>query len=248
MSPDESDEAVSPHECARKLVYKAVAAHADKWAALIRVRATPQFRDAVTQALHACLQAHLAEPYRWSSSQVRSAYLRLADYYASLARLLSDPQPGLPPFHFDPRFKELPPLLASPVVLSVRLAETLAPFGDAAYFKRLAQAARKYAEACGADRGGRPALIPFNTLCLRLAEAFENATEARATITRNEANGKWGGKFFRLIEALWPVACEVASTLNAQRPLAGPSSTEARGKQVQRLLRNSKRREPGTKH
>jgi hypothetical protein len=192
----------------------------------------------VAKALLACLSAHLAVPYSWRWSDARKAFLDVAECYAAMANLSQRRWPALPPLHLDPRFKGLPQLSPPPEILGAKLAKSLAPFGDASSLRRLARAARRYADACDVDKGGRPTMIAFNMLCLCLAEAFEDATKMPATITRNEASGKWGGKFFRLVEALWPVARKAATALSAQEPLRGPSNAERRGKQIQRLLRN----------
>jgi hypothetical protein len=224
------------HDCARKLADQATAASVELWAKEIgltrKAARFEQFRNDVTEALHACLCEHILEEYHWRWSEARKGYLRIAAYYAKVAELLRRGENvGLPPFHFDPRFKDLPPLSPPAEIL----AAALSPFGTTADFQQLAEAARRYADACVEDRGSRPKHFAFDALSRGLKLAFERAAERKATITRRDDRGEWDGDFFRLVEAVWPVACNIAEKVTGQ-PLPGPATTEARGKYLQRRL------------
>ena len=223
---------------ARKCVEKIVPQHIEQWAAAAVVRATDQFQEDVTEALHAFMRAHCATPGRWRWSTARKEYLRLAEDYAAIAKLLGPGKGVMPPLTFDPRFSALPPLWPDPSLLRAvclnQFRTALAPFGDAAFFEGLSMAARRYAKLC-VDAGGRPPPFAFDALSRGLKIAVEHATKRRATITRREDLGEWGGKLFRLVEAVWPVACGIAETITQRRAI-GPSTPSARGKHLQRAL------------
>jgi hypothetical protein len=122
------------------------------------------------------------------------------------------------------------------------LAAALAPF-DADEFERAAKAARRYANACVIDKGGSPPYLAFGALVIRLKHAFERAAERRATITRHEDRGGWGGDFFAIVETALPVVRDIAITVTPTRPMLVPSTSEVRGKFLQRLCR----KQAGTK-
>jgi hypothetical protein len=144
---------------------------------------------------------------------------------------------------FDPRFEHLPRLGPEPK----RLRAALTTFGDAAMFADLAGAARRYAKACAKDERGRPSpyyafdMLCFghrgDAVCVGLRGAVEGATGRKVTITRHHDRGEWGGDFFQLVEAVWPVACEIAEAVTMRRMPPNPSTPEARGKHLQRALK-----------
>jgi hypothetical protein len=120
------------------------------------------------------------------------------------------------------------------------LRAALAPYGNAADFRELATAAGRYAAACVPDDGGRPPSFAFDLLCVELNDVFERATGRTA--------GESGGDYFRLIEAVWPVAREVAEAVTKQPLPSNPSTSAALGKRLQRLFpRLSVSSGPGTK-
>jgi hypothetical protein len=200
------------HDVARKLVDEAVPKHIQRWGALLGLRRTDarfnEFEKDVTEALHACMRAHIATAGRWRWSTARLEFLDLAGDYAAIAKLLRRWESGhsLPPFHVDPRFTDLPRLI-DPRVLRAMLA----PVGNAAKFTDMAEAARRYATKCVPDKDGRPRSRAFDTLCVGLVDAFKRATKHEATTT---------GDYFRLVEAAWPVAREGAMRKRLQRLLS----------------------------
>jgi hypothetical protein len=225
-----------PYQRARELVAAAVPQHVEAWAKTIGLQSTDarfaQFREDVTEALHACMRAHIATPGRWRLSTMRQTFLDLADDYAAIAKVLRHWESGgtLAPVYFDPRFKDLPPLMDPTVLRSV-----LAPYGRAADFKRLAKAARGYAELCVRDKGTRPRSLAFDTLCVGLVDAFERATKRKATSS---------GDYFRLVAAVWAVTGEVARGVTKQPPPpSGPLTPSAMRKRLLRLLKR-RRRDP----
>jgi hypothetical protein len=238
---------------ARKRVEEVVSQLIEKWSAVIGLTVTVQFREDVTEALHAFMRAHLATPGRWRWSAARKEYLRLAEDYAAVAQLLRPGGGVIPPLTFDPRFSALPPLWPDPPFLRTaglnqfRTALTALTKHDAekrvldaTVFEELARTARQYAKLC-VDTGGRSPPISFDALWRGLKVAVEHATKCRATITWREDLGIWGGDLFRLVEAVWPVACEIAETITGRRAL-GPPTPSARGKHLQRGLKALTRR------
>jgi hypothetical protein len=221
-----------------KAVANAVANNVGKWAAAIGQKRNDagfaEFRKHVTGALHAFLLAHIATPGRQRWSTVRKAFVDLSEDYAAMSKLLRhwESGRGLPPIHADPRFKDLPLLTPEPAVLRAALA----PYGNASEFAGLAKAAQRYAEACVRDDGGRPPFFAFDVLCVELKKAFERSTRRGAR--------ERDGDYFRLVEAVWPVAREVAEAVTKQPLPSDPSTSAALGK---RLLRLFPRLKPGTK-
>jgi hypothetical protein len=228
--------AKSEYVLGRERVEDEVGAHIAAWADAIGLTLTderfPHFREDVKEALHACIRAHVSAPYRWRWSDVRRRYRDLGDDYVTLSGLLRrwETNGRLPPVHFDPRFRELPQLWPDPQLLRAELAS----FGDSTYFDQLAKVARSYAKACVVDKGGHPPPNAFDKLCVGdkpcsgLIGAFERATGRKAT---------WVGHFFKLVETVWPVANAIARAAT-KRPLpSNPSTSEARGKRLQRLLK-----------
>jgi hypothetical protein len=208
---------------ARKCVEKIVPQHIKQWAAAIGQTATDELQGDVTKALFECVLAHIAAPGRWRWRTARKAYLDLAEDYDAMSKLLRHWESGRapPPLSFDPRFKDLPSLWPEPALLRAKLA----PY-NSDHFKNLAKTAKSYAKACAPDEGGRPR-TGFDTLCYRLKEAFERATRRQATSS---------GDFCRLLELVWPVACDVAETVT-KRPMSSKSSTSgALRRRLQRLL------------
>jgi hypothetical protein len=116
------------------------------------------------------------------------------------------------------------------------LRAVLAPYGHAADFKDLAKAARRYAGLCVRDEGSRPRSLTFDTLCVGLMDGFERATNRKVKISRHRGSGEWGGEYFRLVEAVWPVAREIADAVAKQSVRSSPPTSEALGKRLGRLL------------
>ena len=227
----------SEYTRARKCVEKAVPQHIEQWAAAVGLTVTDHFREDVTEALHACMRAHIAAPHRWTWVTARAAYSRLAKDYAAIAQLLRPDGGVVPPLSHSAPFNALPPLWPDPPLLRPALRQfriALERCGDAAVFEGLAKAARQYAGLCVGE-GGRPPPFAFDALWQRLMVAFEQATKRKATITHREDLGKWGGPFFRLVEATWPAARGIAEKVTGRALEASTSS--GRGKHLQRGLK-----------
>lgn len=109
------------------------------------------------------------------------------------------------------------------------LRAVLAPYGRAADFKGLAKAAWCYAKLCLPDEGTRPRSRAFDTLCVRLIDGFKRVTKRKPTSS---------GDYFRLIEAVWGVACEIAETVTKRSVEPNLPTSGALRKRVERLLKH----------
>jgi hypothetical protein len=86
------------------------------------------------------------------------------------------------------------------------------------------------------DKGGAPEMLAFRVLVEGLAKAFEVGTGRKAKVSWNVAKDKdqWGGKFMELVEALLPLAKQLAGT---ERPLRVPKNRDALGQYLHELTR-----------
>jgi hypothetical protein len=211
--------------------------HTADWAHIIELRAEgerlAQFKDNVTEALHACLRAHIFAAYRWRWSDARKAFLRAAQHAATMiqaqrkleAELLRGPLNYLVPMliHDHPDGQHL-------------LQMPLTPISE---LETKRDMARRWAERCKQlEKRGREKFYAFGGLVKGLRRAFESATRGAATLTHREDRrdeDEWGGRFWELVEAVLPVAQHVAVTV-AGAAFDAPATPGARGKYLQRLL------------
>jgi hypothetical protein len=91
------------------------------------------------------------------------------------------------------------------------------------------------------DRGGHPRMTPFRVLIELLAGSFKSATGHPATVTYDPHGERYGGRFIRLLEMLLPTI-EALALATSGRPFNQPKTYYARGKMVQRVLRESRSR------
>ena len=75
-----------------------------------------------------------------------------------------------------------------------------------------------------------PRSLTFDTLCVGLTDALERATKRKATSSSD---------YFRLVEAVWPVACEIAET--AKKRCRNPSRPGRFGNARKDCLRGLRR-------
>ena len=79
-----------PYQRARELVNAAVPQHVEAWAGIIGLKSPDvrftQFREDITEALHACMRAHEAAPHRSRWSDVRTDFMRVADAARAVTR------------------------------------------------------------------------------------------------------------------------------------------------------------------
>jgi hypothetical protein len=242
---------------ARGLVVAAVDRHAADWARIIGLRTEgerfAQFKDGVTEALHACLRAHLVGVERWRNNKVAKNLKHVADLATTLAPRLLDLEALLdelvPLFGHDPSF-QLPPL--SPIAFDLsdqaraRLEQRLDPRTLKGKARQppppltpsLAAAARRYAKAFS-DTGGAPKKYPaFDALLFGepvfgngLAHAYQPATGDDAKVTWNNHDERYEGRFLDLVEKVLRVASNIAGTVTERR-LAYPKTEGARGRYI----------------
>ena len=208
-----------PYQRARDLVTAAVPLHIEAWAKAIGLRSTDaafaQFREDVTEALHACMRAHIATPYRSRWSDFRTDFMRVAESARAAARHLDNLRAA---FHALPP----PPIwLRDPEPMFKHW-----PLQSASDLETLAKEADQQAEVCkSADKGSRPEMVAFATLAAVLAQAFEHATGEAAV---------GSGGFVALVDAVLPAAREIAEQASGRR-LQEPNSREARREYLGRM-------------
>ena len=206
----------SVYECARQKVEQAVVEHAAAWAATIGTTATPQFLDDVSEALHSCSRAHIADPYRRRASDLRLDFLALAREADALTKRLHRVVKilkRLPPMEHDPAFR------------------IHSPFAMAHDLDGLAEAAHKQAQACKSlDRGGPASMRAFTELVKGLVLTFRNAT-GKSGVGR----GAREGPLFDLVVSVLPVADQNAHAATGKH-LREPQPDEI-GEFVHRVMR-----------
>jgi hypothetical protein len=243
----------SPHDHARRLVEAAVPRHIAAWAAIAGLASDgpriERFRADVTEALHACMRAHLRPPPQ------RRKYLhgrleRVAELATVVAPELSELQDLLieliPLFGHDPSFR-LPSLYAIAFDLSdqarakMNQRVTVDRTGGRKLRRKrsLAAAAKHYAKTFE-DTGGAPnqfaafdALVNGEKgLANGLTDAYQRATGRAAKVTWSDYRERYEGHFVALTkEAILPVACEIAESVTGKSlPVR-----KALGKFLQRL-------------
>ena len=194
----------SVYECARQKVEQAVVEHAAAWAATIGKTATPQFLDDVSEALHSCSRAHIADPYRRRASDLRLDFLALAREADALTKRLHRVVKilkRLPPMEHDPAFR------------------IHSPFAMAHDLDGLAKAARN--QACKSlDRGGPPPMRAFTELAKGLVRTYR-----RATGKSGAGRSARAGRLFDLVASVLPVAHRIAHAATGER-LRAPQSDE----------------------
>jgi hypothetical protein len=179
------------------------------------------FREEVTAALHTCMRIHILAPIRRyeRAADLRKDFEALADEASEAAKKLyavQDVLDRLPPMNHKPAFR-----LAHP------------PFSVTFELEGLAEEARKCAEVC-VDRGGATRIRAFRALVLGLEQAVQHATGQPAKVNWDAHRDRYEGKFFEVVEAVWPGVPGIAEAVTG-RPLRAPSTVVARGKFLERL-------------
>jgi hypothetical protein len=201
----------SEYDEARGDVTNAVAHNIEKWAAKIGLRPTDatftQFREDVTEALHACMRGHIAAQHRrhHRASDLRRDFIALANAATAAAqkmRSVDDILKRLPPMHHDPAFKLMH-----------------GPLSTAYEIEGLAEAASRHADECkAADQGGPPRMRAFEALAEGLIRAYQRGT-GRTGVGRSAREGQ----LLDLVEAVLPRACKLAEAVTSEA-LTAPTS------------------------
>ncbi|HZV04172.1 MAG TPA: hypothetical protein VE999_03690 [Gemmataceae bacterium] len=252
----------APEVRARRQAVWAVREHATEWARVIDLleegESFEKFKEDLTEALHACLRACLRPPGQ-RASNIQKMLKRVANLATATAPKLLELQELLdelkPFFDQDPSFR-LPPL--GPIAFSLsevartRLDQRFAPRSRRDQNRKLpprspplAEAARHYAEAEALkDKGGAPKrFIAFDALIKGeegsangLADAYARATGSAAKVTWSEHREQYEGRFLALVEAVLPVARDIAEKA-ARHEIPFPKTARARGKYVYEATR-----------
>jgi hypothetical protein len=203
-------------ERARQLIDDAVRKHITEWARIVGLppidASIDQFRDDVTAALHACIQAHIAgasnDPHKEISKKVREEFLgRYRARIAAIKKLRGAFAPCWPPSYYE--FQVWVDLTAHEHDLEA-LAEAM----------RLEADARK-------STGGRPSpMRPFKSLANGLVHAYQRSTKKTGV-----GQGARKGKLLAFVESVLPVARKIAEAVTG-RPLV---TSEAIGDYLHRV-------------
>lgn len=201
----EPDEKKEPEDIrARKLVEEVVPQHIEQWAAAIGLRRTDvpfeQFREGVTEALHACMRAHIADEHRMYKrlSDLRKDFKALAGAATTAANQMR---------RIENLLRRMPPMQHDP---ACRLMHD--PHSTAFELNGLAEAARRHADECKrADRGGQSRMRALEAFAKGLVAAYQDAT-GRTGVGR----GARAGELRELYEAVLPTVCEIAETITGK--------------------------------
>jgi hypothetical protein len=203
-----------PYQCAtRELVEAEVQRHVEAWAKAIDLPSTDarfrQFREDVTEALHACMRAHKTGKHRRYEriSHLRADFMalaRAATAATSTLRSVEEIIKRLPPMQHDPAFR----LIHDPHATAFEL-------------DGLAHAARRHADDCkSADLGGPQRMRAFEELAEGLIRAYSRVTKRRGT----GGNVREGSSRLRgLVDAVLPTARELAIAATG-KALKAPTS------------------------
>jgi hypothetical protein len=212
------------------LIHKQVA----EYAAVIGLpSATPQFEQDLVDALLWCHWMHLEATTRKHVSDIRKELLHVQREAVAAETSLSRLRDALN--NLTPRCRELlDEHLETVAKIAVSLVTKQAPWFHA--LSAVADLAGILAATLkGADKGGRPKMLGFNTLVTVLVRAFERAKKKPAKVTWNNHSRRYGGEFMSLVEAVLPLAKGWAGT--PERPLLYSNSLNARGKYIHELTR-----------
>jgi hypothetical protein len=191
----------SEYTKARERVETEVPKRIDSWGALLELTRKEarfdQFKVDVTEALHACMRAHIAEGHRQYErfSDLRKDFIALAgEAVAAMTKLRSVEKilKRLPPMQHDPAF---------------RLVHD--PWATACELDGLAKAARRHADECkSADLGGPyRTMRAFEALGERLTCGYIRATKRKGTGGNVRESSS---RLRKLVEAVLPTAQELA--------------------------------------
>ena len=96
------------------------------------------------------------------------------------------------------------------------------------------------------ETGGRPANLAFKRLIIRLADVFEQTTGHPAAVTRHHYPQEgYSGRFWELVEVAMPIIEKIIET-SGTGGLAKPNSSEARGRSIEKVLQEMRRKKPAT--
>jgi hypothetical protein len=196
----------SEYDLARELIEDAVPQHIEAWAATIGLKQKDalfeQFREDVTEALHACMRAHNAV-----SHNRHKRYSDLGRDFTALAKAAEATVQQLRGVEYI--LKRLPPMQHDP---AFRLVHD--PHATAFEQDGLAKAARLWAHECRrADRGGRQPMTAFRLLADGLVRAYSRATKRKGT-GGNVREGR--SRLRALVEAVLPTARKIAKDVTGK--------------------------------
>jgi hypothetical protein len=231
VSPTKPNSVRNLFDRARELVEDAVATKVELWAKEIGLTrkdaGLEQFRNDVAEALHACMRAQIATPYRRRGSGLREALNRVSREAEATAKRLCRLQAALDDlpaaaFYGDPAFR-FPALRAIEVDL----------VGSPPDIEGLAAAARRYSDALKlGDKGGPTKMVAFEALAEGLIDAYRHATGQTG-----KGDAARAGSLLSLVEAVLPTARDLAQDATGD-PLQTPEGEAALGEYLHRTARH----------
>ena len=173
-----------------------------------------EFRSKLTDAIIACVFTHFLLKHRG----------RLSDLRGNLAEASKEARSA------QNSLRKLSDILGDlPQSLRDELAARWGLFGEIAHrslerqiswLVKVSVLTDVFSEALKTrDRGGRPKMRAFQVLARGLRDACETAGRS-AGVTYNPVSGSYGGEFYKLVEAVLPLASKLAEM--PQRPLPAP--------------------------
>jgi hypothetical protein len=178
-----------------------------------------QFREDIATALHACVQAHIADApgalHKERNKKLREEFLaHHRERIAALEKLRDAFTVHWPPSYFEFQAFSSHPHLAEHQQGLDALAEAMRLQAD---------------EFKVPDSGGRPMMRAFKALAKGLVKAYR-----RATGLSGAGHGARGGPLFDLTRAVLPVADKIAREATG-KPLKIPASANAIGDHLHRI-------------
>jgi hypothetical protein len=173
-----------------------------------------EFRSKLTDAIIACVVTHILTSYRG----------RVSDLRGNLAEANKEARSA------ENSLRKLSDILGDlPQSLRDKLATHWGIFGEIAHRSLEREISwlidvsvhtDKFSEALKTlDRGGRPKMRAFQVLARRLRDACQSAGRS-AGVTWNPVSGSYEGEFYKLVQAVLPLASKLAEM--PQRPLHVP--------------------------
>jgi hypothetical protein len=203
-----------PYNRARQLVEQAVPQHIERWAALIGLKPTDagfaRFREDMTEALHAGMQAHIDDQGHLKSKLTRVADMRPPlKQEAREARALAQRLRA-----FASKY------VTGHATLILRLGQVFDPGALAEDFDALASLREDQAAACKDSGGPTRKMRAFTALAEGLTRAYSRATGRKGT----GGNVREGDSRLRkLVEAVLPEARKITEAMTG-KPLTVPRS------------------------
>jgi hypothetical protein len=193
-----------------------VARRIEDWAKIVGLTRTDerftQFREDVTEALCACIEAHIVE-------QLFPNFTRIADMRRHLGNKARDERDLAERLRdYTSKYVVGHPTLVLPSLGSEPFpGRVFDPAAMAQDFDTVASLTEDAAAACK-DKGGPPPMLVFKVLAKGLIRAYRRATGRKGT-----GHGSREGRLLDLVEAVLPTVREIGKQVT-RKPLRTPTA------------------------